>query len=84
MSLTLEQGLAGSARYILRRIADWVLAARDRQRRYAAIRRTRRELQALPDWVMRDIGICRGDIYELSLRVNDPSRNDAGRSWRLR
>jgi uncharacterized protein YjiS (DUF1127 family) len=83
MSLTFEEGLAGSGRHFLTRIADGLLAAHDRQRRYFAIRRTRRKLHELPDWILRDIGINRGEIDGLSARVHEPYQDGGDRSWRF-
>ena len=52
-------------------------------RRAIAVRRTRRSLEGLPDWILRDIGISRGEIQHLSTVANDPAREDDDRSWRF-
>ena len=69
MSLTFDQGLARHPRHFLARIVDGLMTAHERQKRHFAIRRTRRTLQALPDWILRDIGMSRGESDGLSLRV---------------
>lgn len=83
MSLTFEQGLANPARHFLTRIVDGLVAAHERQKRYFAVRRTRRELEELPDWILRDIGISRGEIYGLSMRVHERHDDGRERSWRF-
>lgn len=81
MSLTFEHGLAAPARHLLTRIVDGLIEVRDRQRRNFAIRRTRRALHELPDWVLRDIGITRGTIYEIAMMAHDCPGMDPRRAW---
>ena len=83
MSLTFDQGLARHPRHFLARIVDGLMTAHERQKRHFAIRRTRRTLQALPDWILRDIGMSRGEIDGLSVRVHERPHDGADRSWRL-
>jgi len=51
-------------------------------RRKFAVRRTRRALEELPDWILSDIGISRGEVHYLSTVVNGPGREGEDRSWR--
>lgn len=83
MSMTFEQGLAQPVRQLLTRIADTVTAALERQRRDLAIRRTRRALHELPDWMLRDIGISRGEIHEIAVTTYDHPGEDPRCAWRI-
>lgn len=49
----------------LRRIGDELVAAKERWRRRRLLRHTRRQLHALPEFVLRDIGLARGEIDTL-------------------
>jgi len=82
MSVTFEPGLARPARHFLVRVVDRLVAAHEQQKRYFAIRRTRRRLGELPDWILRDIGIQRGEIDGLSAWVHSRHRDGGDRSWR--
>lgn len=84
MSLTFEQGLAAPVRHFLVRIVDGLMEVRDRQRRHFAIRRTRRKLHELPDWILRDIGITRGTIHDVAAIAYDRPGVDPRRAWRVR
>jgi uncharacterized protein YjiS (DUF1127 family) len=83
VSLTFEHGLTAPARHFLTHIVDRLMTARDRQRRYLAIRRTRRKLHELPDWILRDIGLCRGDIEALHERASENPGDGSDRLWQL-
>jgi uncharacterized protein YjiS (DUF1127 family) len=82
MSLTFDHSLAAPARHIITYVADRFLETLERSRRYLAVRRTRRKLQELPDWILRDIGISRGEIPHVSSRAHERSIGGADRSWR--
>jgi uncharacterized protein YjiS (DUF1127 family) len=83
MSLTFEQGLTAPARHLLTHFVERLMAAGDRPRRYLAIRRTRRALRELPDWILRDIGLPRGDIDALHERASERLGDGSDRSWQL-
>lgn len=83
MNQSFEQPLANPATGFLTRIVDALVAANERQKRYFAVRRTRRKLRELPDWILRDIGVSWSEIDGLSVRVHERS-NGADRSGRHR
>jgi uncharacterized protein YjiS (DUF1127 family) len=83
MSLPFEHGLAIPARDIMERVAETLATARERQRRYFAIRRTRRKLDELPDYILRDIRVSRGAFDGIATRVHERSRDGGLHSWRL-
>lgn len=65
------------------RITTLLVSHWERLRRKYAIKHTRRTLEELPDSILRDIGISRGEIYHLSKLVHQPMREDDDRSWRF-
>lgn len=82
MSLMLEQGANAPARKFEPYIATWIAAMWHRMQRRFKVRHTRRELEELPDWTLRDMGITRGEIYSLALGLHAPARDGEDRSWR--
>jgi uncharacterized protein YjiS (DUF1127 family) len=80
MRIALDWSLNRPAWQILNRIAERWVAALAKRNRKLAIRRTRMILDGLPDSILRDIGIARGDIYAIAMETHGESSDGSDRS----
>ncbi len=76
MSLIFDEGMRPSRAVPRRWIIARLVSHLKRMRQLHAVRHTRRVLEGLPDHILRDIGVPRGEIFSRSLQVHEPRRDD--------
>jgi uncharacterized protein YjiS (DUF1127 family) len=84
MRIALDWSLNRPAWHILNRITEAWAAALAQRNRKLAIRRTRMILNDLPDSILRDIGIARGDIYAIATERYEEPGEGSDRAWRMK
>ncbi len=83
MSITLNADRITKARVGPWALAGFLAAFFDRRRERLAYRRNCRELRELPDHILRDIGVSRGDIPALVAELRRTGRGRPDPSWKI-
>lgn len=83
MSSTLNVSRPVGRRFRIRAFAEGLATFVVRRRERRADRRNRTELRELPDHILRDIGIARGDIPWLVAELRRTGKGRPERSWNI-